>query len=271
LIPLLLAIAAVLAASAPPAPDAVLPRGPVAIAQQLENVDAGLRQSQSGWQAADPQLAAPAAPQDVQLWALRQQRLLMSLRDHPSLARAVLARLRGTLRGATESTLTAMVELKRLSPAHPPKRRWKVGPALPAGQLLELYRESERRTGVAWHVLAAVNFVESAFNKLRNESIAGAQGPMQFMPSTWASYGHGDVHDPRDAIPAAARFLRAAGAPASYSRALYRYNPSQLYVDAVLRYARRMQRSGRAFLTYYAWQVFVREPSGRTRRLTGPR
>jgi membrane-bound lytic murein transglycosylase B len=94
---------------------------------------------------------------------------------------------------------------------------------------------------------------------------------MQFMPSTWAEYGRGDVHDPRDAIPAAARFLRAAGAPGSYSRALYRYNPSRLYVDAVLRYARRMARSRRAFLTYYAWQVFVREPSGRTRRLTGPR
>jgi membrane-bound lytic murein transglycosylase B len=164
-----------------------------------------------------------------------------------------------------------MVDLKRLAPAHPPKRRWKVGPALPAGRLLALYKASERRYGVAWHVLAAVNFVESDFNKLQSESIVGAQGPMQFMPATWQSYGRGDVHDPRDAIPAAARFLRAAGAPASYSRALYRYNPSQLYVDAVLRYAQRIQRSRRAFLSYYAWQVFVREPSGRLRRLTGPR
>jgi membrane-bound lytic murein transglycosylase B len=267
---LLLAVVAALAAPAPPAPDGPLPRSAPAIAQQLEDVDGGLRQSLGAWLEADPRLAAPAAPEDVQLWALRQQRLLMALRDHPARARSVVARLRGALRRSTQSTLTAMTELKRLSPAHPPRRRWKVGPALPAGRLLELYRQSERRTGVAWYVLAAVNLVESDFNKLRNESIVGAQGPMQFMPSTWPSYGRGDVHDPRDAIPAAARFWRAAGAPASYSAALYRYNPSQLYVDAVLRYARRMASSRRAFLTYYAWQVFVREPSGRTKRLTGP-
>jgi soluble lytic murein transglycosylase-like protein len=248
-----------------------LPRTAAAIAQQLQDTDAGLRTSLAAWQRADPELLAKEPPQDVQLWALRQQRLLMALRDKPSRTRAVVGRLHGALSRSTASTLRAMVDLRRLAPAHPPKRRWKVGTALPAGRLLELYRDSERRTGVGWHILAAVNFVESHFNKLQSESIVGAQGPMQFMPSTWDAYGRGDVHDPHDAIPAAARFLRAAGAPASYTRALYRYNPSQLYVDAVLRYARRMQRSRRAFLSFYAWQVFVREPSGRTRRLTGPR
>jgi membrane-bound lytic murein transglycosylase B len=95
---------------------------------------------------------------------------------------------------------------------------------------------------------------------------------MQFLPSTWRAYGlGGDVRDPHDAIFGAANYLRAAGAPGSYRRALYAYNPSALYVDAVLRYARRIARSPSAFLTYYSWQIFVRTPSGRLRRLTGPR
>jgi membrane-bound lytic murein transglycosylase B len=94
---------------------------------------------------------------------------------------------------------------------------------------------------------------------------------MQFLPSTWRRYGlGGDINDPHDAILGAANFLRAAGAPGNYHGALFRYNPSRLYVDAVLRYARRIRADARAFYAYYAWQVFVRTPNG-VRRLTGPR
>ena len=93
---------------------------------------------------------------------------------------------------------------------------------------------------------------------------------MQFLPSTWRQYGlGGDLHDPHDAILGAANYLHQSGAPGSYRRALYAYNPSPLYVDAVLRYARQMASDGRAFYGYYAWQVFVRTPAG-DRRLTGP-
>ena len=114
-------------------------------------------------------------------------------------------------------------------------------------------------------MLAAVNFVESAFGKLRSDSTAGAQGPMQFIPATWRAYGlGGDVHDPHDAILGAANYLRASGAPRDYRRALYAYNRSTLYVDAVLRYANQMKRDVRAFYGYYAWQVWVRTPSGPT-------
>ena len=188
------------------------------------------------------------------------------------MAEAVLPRLPAALRKSTQATLAAMADLRRLAPRHPPRRRWKVGPPLAAGRLLGLYRQAQRRFHVAWHVLAAVNFVESGFNKLRNDSIAGAKGPMQFLPATWRTYGlGGDVHDPHDAILGAANYLRAAGAPASYRRALYAYNASQLYVDAVLRYARRMHSSLSAFLSYYSWSVFVRTPAGNLRRLTGPR
>ena len=93
---------------------------------------------------------------------------------------------------------------------------------------------------------------------------------MQFMPATWRAYGlGGDVDDPRDAILGAANYLRASGAPRDYAGALYAYNHSWSYVDAVLRYARQMQRDRHAYYAYYSWQVFVRTRSGE-RRLTGP-
>ena len=94
---------------------------------------------------------------------------------------------------------------------------------------------------------------------------------MQFIPSTWAAYGMGgNIHDPHDAIMGAANYLRASGAPRNYRRALYAYNNSTLYVDAVLRYARRIRRDERDLLALYSWQVYVRTESG-DRRLTGPR
>jgi membrane-bound lytic murein transglycosylase B len=129
----------------------------------------------------------------------------------------------------------------------------RLGPAAPAGVLKRYYREAQRRSHVGWRLLAAVNLVESAFGRLRNDSVAGAQGPMQFMPATWRTYGRGDVRDPHAAILAAGRFLHAAGAPRRERAALYRYNPSPLYVGAVERYAGRMRRDPLAFYAYYAW------------------
>jgi membrane-bound lytic murein transglycosylase B len=135
--------------------------------------------------------------------------------------------------------------------------------------LLRLYRKGERRFGVSWEVLAAINFVESAFGKLRSDSAAGAQGPMQFLPATWAAYGlRGNVHEPHDAILAAANFLHASGAPGNLTHALWRYNPSAAYVDAVLRYARQIRGDRRHFYIFYSWQVFVRTEQGDL-RLTG--
>ena len=266
-----LALAAI--APAPPAPDAPLPRTAGAAATELQRVDRGIRTALPNWDAADPGLRKTRAPEDMQLWALRQQRILIWLRDEPSLRARTLSRLPNRLRAATAQTLRAMIDLEQLSPKHPPKNhKLRVGPSLPPGKLLGLYRAAQRRFGVAWNVLAAVNLVESDFNKLQNDSIVGAQGPMQFMPATWAGYGlGGNIHDPHDAILAAANYLHASGAPASYSRALYSYNQSSLYVDAVLRYARRIGASRQAFLTYYSWQVFQRTPGGRLVRLTGPR
>jgi membrane-bound lytic murein transglycosylase B len=119
-------------------------------------------------------------------------------------------------------------------------------------------------------VLAAVNFVETGFNKLRSRSSAGAQGPMQFMPATWRAYGlGGDVHDPRDAIMGAANYLRASGARRDLRRALWRYNHSDRYVDAVAAFAAQIRREQAILMQYHAWQVFIKTPAG-PRRITGP-
>lgn len=182
----------------------------------------------------------------------------------------MIALLPPRLAAHARDTTVAKRELGRLTRPRP-LRAFRTGPAAPARTLRSYYAQAERRFHVAWSILAAVNFVESAFGRLRNASTAGAQGPMQFLPSTWRRYGlGGDVHDPHDAILGAANFLRAAGAPRNYRRALHRYNPSPLYVDGVLRYARRIRADRHAFWAYYSWQVFVRTPSG-LRRITGPR
>jgi len=88
---------------------------------------------------------------------------------------------------------------------------------------------------------AAIGAIESGHGRNNGPSSAGALGPMQFMPATWQTYavdGNGDgrldIHDPKDAIPAAARYLRASGAPESYRSALFAYNHADWYVDQVL-------------------------------------
>jgi len=85
---------------------------------------------------------------------------------------------------------------------------------------------------------------------------------MQFMPATWAIYGHGNIHRPRDAILAAARLLADRGAARSIGSALHAYNPSWRYVDAVLRYARRLRADPHALMGYYRRQVVYRLASG---------
>jgi len=67
----------------------------------------------------------------------------------------------------------------------------------------------------------------------------------------------------------AANYLHTSGAPTHLRRALHAYNPSSSYVDAVLRYARRIASDRTTFFAFYSWQVFVKTPTG-DRRVTGP-
>lgn len=102
-------------------------------------------------------------------------------------------------------------------------------------------------TGLSWTVLAAVGQVESGHGSNPAVSYAGAQGPMQFMPATFASYGvdgdrdgDRDINDPADSIFSAAHYLCANGAGrsvASLPRAIWHYNHAEWYVQLVLKLA----------------------------------
>ena len=193
--------------------------------------------------------------------AYAEQRIELRLSDDPALAARVIRLLPSRLAHDVTDDVLAHRELARLTPPRP-LSAFRVGAAAAAAKLRAYYSEARRRSGIAWQVLAAVNYVESDFGRMREASVAGAQGPMQFMPSTWASYGRGDVHDPHAAILAAARFLNAAGGRRDERAALYRYNPSSAYVDAVERYAGRIRRDSTAFLVFYARPLVVRTPAG---------
>jgi soluble lytic murein transglycosylase-like protein len=109
--------------------------------------------------------------------------------------------------------------------------------------------------GLPWVVLAAIGQVESGHGSNPNDSSAGAQGPMQFLPATFAAFavdgdgdGITDIRDPADAIYTAAAYLCAnhAGRDADGLRgAIYRYNHANWYVELVLNIAAQLaQRYG---------------------------
>jgi hypothetical protein len=107
--------------------------------------------------------------------------------------------------------------------------------------LLPIYQSCGTEYGIPWQVLASINKIETAFGTNLNVSSAGAQGWMQFIPSTWAAYGvdanddgKKDPYNPVDAICAAARYLRAAGGDKDIRQAIFAYNHADWYVDEVL-------------------------------------
>jgi hypothetical protein len=254
--------------AAPPDPEKGVPRDPSKLASALGETTLAQRDAIALWrETGDPTSGVP--PEEVTLYGLYQQRIYLFLGTRPRLARQVVPLLPGSVRPEARDVLRARRTLGRLNPPTR-RRRFKTGPALPAGVLLDLYNRAEDRFGVSARVLAAVNLVETGFNRIRSSSTAGAQGPMQFLPSTWRRYGlGGDIHKPRDAILGAANYLHASGAPRDYRRALFAYNPSTLYVDAILSYARAMRRDPDAYYALYSWQIFVGRPSG-VERITGP-
>jgi soluble lytic murein transglycosylase-like protein len=225
---------------------------PQRVADQLTQTDSALRSAIDGWLAeGDPPASAP--PQEVldQAEAVRDDARYLT--DHPNLTAQVLPLLPAGLADQVRRLVAADLDLLRLSKGAR-HRHLKVGAPPPLSDLIGFYRQANQRYGVAWNYLAAIHLVETKFGRVKSNSIAGAKGPMQFIPSTWRIYGNGgDIQDPHDAIIAAANLLHHNGAPPQYGRALRAYNDSGLYVDAVTRYAREIAANPYAIYYLYCW------------------
>jgi hypothetical protein len=198
----------------------------------------------------------------LQKAAVAQQLSFRQLAIHPTLRRPTLARLSPAARAATLAALRASNALSRIVPPERHFPRWRITAPPPAARLLGYFRAAGAAHRIPWQYLAAIELVETRMGRIRGLSPAGAKGPMQFMPATWAEYGRGSINSQRDSIRAAARFLAANGGRRDLRGALFHYNPSRSYVVAVEAYAREMRSDARAFQGYYYWQVFYRTTKG---------
>jgi hypothetical protein len=197
--------------------------------------------------------------------ALAPLRLLAALGLRRSLILVCLFVLAVTAYGVAED-LGLLDPPAAATPAQPARQ---AGPSAAARadiptSYLHLYRQAARRCpGLSWSVLAAIGKVESDHGRSPLPGVrsgwntAGAAGPMQFgigvgrAGNAWARYGadfnhdgQRSVYDPGDAIPAAAWYLCAAGAPRRLDRALYAYNHSWAYVAKVKAIAARYRTQG---------------------------
>jgi membrane-bound lytic murein transglycosylase B len=203
-------------------------------------------------------LRDPKRPAASRAAAARTIQLATSqLLSNTSWRPVALAALKPADRASVQAILDAGDELTVLGDEVNGTPQWRISAPDPAPALLEDYHEGEGAYGIPWQYLAAINFVETAMGRIHGLSVAGAQGPMQFMPATWAAFGRGDVNSPHDAVLAAARYLHARGGPASMDAALYSYNNSHSYVRAIDIFARQVATDPDAYTLYYNWQVIV--------------
>jgi hypothetical protein len=205
-------------------------------------------------------------PVTLAVWlALAPLRLLAALGLRRSLIAVCLFVLTVTAWGVAEDLglleAPAAAKLTRRASQAPPGAAARAD--IPTGYLPLYQRAASRCPGLSWSVLAAIGKVESDHGRSRLPGVrsgwntAGAAGPMQFgigvgrAGNAWARYGHDfdrdghtSVYDPGDAIPAAARYLCAHGAPGRLDRALYAYNHSWSYVAKVKAIAPRYRARG---------------------------
>src|SRR4051794_10754884 len=144
---------------------------------------------------------------------------------------------------------------------------------------LQTYQAAGASYGVGWGYLAAIGKIETDHGRSTAPGVKSGTnaygccaGPMQIcvidgcpgrgphalglreaQAGTWRTVGvdgNGDGEknpwDPQDAIPAAARLLKEAGAPGDYRRAIFAYNHASWYVEEVIALAERYRGAAQA-------------------------
>jgi membrane-bound lytic murein transglycosylase B len=236
-----------------PAARLATPTSAQAVARALTASETGLR--------ADGRTA-----DSTRSFGRRQQRAYRALAAHPEWTDTVIGAVPADLQAAVQANVDAGAALASLTPSDTEAPTtfpdWEILAPEPAAALRSYYDEAAQATGIPWAYLAAIHLVETRVGRIHGLSSAGAQGPMQFIPETWASYGAGDITSDHDAIQAAGRYLASRGGPADMDRALFSYNNDDRYVEAVKAYASVLLDDPLAFDGYYEWQVFYAKRDG---------
>lgn len=209
-------------------------------------------------------LRDPSTPDPALVAAAhREQAAYRAIARHPEWDSIARPRVPPELVNLYDRNLDARRQLQAMTPAKDTLPAWRVQPPVPADELISDYHAAEAETGVGWNYLAAINLIETRFGSINGVSTAGAQGPMQFLPSTFATYGQGgDINSPHDSIMAAARFLAANGFANDPAHAVYGYNHAHEYVRAVDQYAALIASDPATFPTYYRWDVYYVTTAG---------
>ena len=230
-----------------------VPSDPSKTAALLASVEAALR---------DPKTAEASLP-DL---GHQQQVIYRVLSQDPKRSQQVVNALPQRWRSVAKRHLAARREFLRMSRGRGPSTlpAWRIIQPEPADKLISYYRKAEAATGIEWEVLAAVNLVETGMGRIDGVSVANAQGPMQFLPTTWAErgIGEGDIRDPHDAIQAAARYLVRRGGRQDIRKGLWGYNNSDYYGRAVLLYASLIKDDPRAYTGLYHWEIHFNADAG---------
>lgn len=195
--------------------------------------------------------------------AHREQAAYRAIGRHPDWDAVIRPRIPAEFVDVYDRNVDARRQLQAMTQAKDTLPAWRIEPPAPVEELMGDYRAAESDTGVGWNYLAAINLVETRFGSIVGVSTAGADGPMQFLPSTFASYGQGgDIHSPRDSIMAAGRYLAANGFTGDRDHAIYQYNHSHQYVRAVDQYAALLASDPAAFADFYRWDVYFYTTAG---------